>query len=41
VFENRVLRIIFGPKMDEVTGERGNWHSEELSDLYSSRNIIR
>jgi hypothetical protein len=40
VFENRVLRRIFGPKRDEVTGE---WklHNEELHILYSSPNIIR
>jgi hypothetical protein len=38
VFENRVLRGIFGPKRDEVTGEL---HSEELHILYSSPNIIR
>jgi hypothetical protein len=33
VFENRVLRI-FGPKRDEVTGERGKLHNEKLNDLY-------
>jgi hypothetical protein len=40
VFENRVLRRIFGPKRDKVTGE---WklHSEELHNLYSSPDIIR
>jgi hypothetical protein len=41
VFENRVLRGIFGPKGDEVTGERRRLHNEELNDLYSSPNVIR
>jgi hypothetical protein len=41
VFENRVLRRIFGPKRDEVTGEWRRLHNEELNDLYSSPNIIR
>jgi hypothetical protein len=41
VFENRVLRRIFGPKSDEVTGERRKLHSEELHILYSSPHIIR
>jgi hypothetical protein len=41
VFENRVLRRIFGPKSDEVTGEWRKLHNEELHDLYSSRSIIR
>jgi len=36
VFENRVLRRIFGPKRDEVTGEWGKLHNEELSDMYCS-----
>jgi hypothetical protein len=40
VFENRVLRRIFGPKRDEVTGEWRKLHSEELHNLYSSPNII-
>ena len=40
VFENRVLRRIFWPKRDEVTGERRNLYSEELHDLYSSPNIV-
>ena len=40
VFENRVLRRIFGPKRDEVTGEWRKLHSEELNDLYSSPNIV-
>jgi hypothetical protein len=41
VFENRVLRRIFGPKRDEVTGEWRKLHNEELYILYSSSNIIR
>jgi hypothetical protein len=41
VFENRVLRRIFGPKSDEVTGEWRKLHSEELYNLYSSPDIIR
>jgi hypothetical protein len=41
VFEIRVLRRIFGPKRDEVTGEWRKLHSEELRDLYSSPSIIR
>jgi hypothetical protein len=40
VFENRVLRRIFGPKRDEVTGEWRKLHSEELRGLYSSPSII-
>jgi hypothetical protein len=41
VFENRVLKRIFGPKKDEVTGEWRKLHNEELRDFYSSRSIIR
>ena len=41
MFENRVLRRIFGPKRDEVTGEWRKLHNEELSAVYSSPNIIR
>jgi hypothetical protein len=41
VFENRVLRRIFGPKRDEVTGVWRKLHKEELRDLYSSPSIIR
>jgi hypothetical protein len=41
VFENRVLRRIFGPKRDKVTGEWRKLHNEELRDLYSSPSIIR
>jgi hypothetical protein len=41
VFENRVLRRIFGPKRDEVTGDRRKLHNEELHNLYSSPKIIR
>jgi hypothetical protein len=41
VFENRVLRRIFGPKRDEVTGEWRKLHNEELRDLYSSPSTIR
>jgi hypothetical protein len=40
VFENRVLRRIFGPKRDEGTGEWRKLHNEELRDLYSSPSII-
>jgi hypothetical protein len=41
VFENRVLRRIFGPKRDEVMGEWKKLHNGELLNLYSSPNIIR
>jgi len=41
VFENRVLRRVFGPKRDEVTGEWRKLHNEELNDLYSLPNIVR
>jgi hypothetical protein len=41
VFENRVLRRIFGPKREEVTGEWRKLHNEELRGLYSSPSIIR
>jgi hypothetical protein len=41
VFENRVLRRIFGAKRDEVTGEWRKLHSKELHILNSSQNIIR
>jgi hypothetical protein len=41
VLENRVLKRIFGPKRDEVTGEWRKLHNEELHDLYSSPSIIR
>jgi hypothetical protein len=41
VFENTVLRGIFGPKRDEVRGEwKKKLHNEELNDLYSSSNIF-
>jgi hypothetical protein len=41
VFENRMLRRIFGPKRDEVTGEWRKLHNKELHNLYFSPNIIR
>jgi len=40
VFENRVLRRIFWPKRDEITGEWRKLHNDELNDLYCSPNII-
>jgi hypothetical protein len=41
MFENRMLRRIFGPKRDEVTGEWRRLHNEDLHDLHSSPSIIR
>jgi len=41
VFENRVLRRVFGPKRDEVTEQWRRMHNEELRDLYSLPNIVR
>jgi len=41
VLENRVLRRIFGPKRDEVTGKWRKLHNEEYTDMYFSPNIIR
>jgi len=41
VLANRVLRRVFGPKRDEVTGEWRKLHNEELSDLYCSPNVVR
>ena len=41
MFENRVLRRVFGLKRDEVTGEWRKLHNEELNDLYSLPNIVR
>jgi hypothetical protein len=41
LFGNRVLRALFGPKRDEVTGESTKVHKEELNDMYSSPNIVR
>jgi hypothetical protein len=41
MFENRMLRRLFGPKRDEVTGEWRKLHNKELLDLYSSPSIIR
>ena len=40
VFENKVLRRIFGPRRDEVTGEWRRLHNEEINVLYSSPNIV-
>jgi hypothetical protein len=41
VFENRVLRRIFGPRKNEVAGEWRKLHNEELSDMYSSPSSVR
>ena len=41
IFESGVLKRIFGPKRDKVTGEWTKLHDEEPNDLYSSPNIIR
>jgi hypothetical protein len=41
VFDNRVLRRVFGLKRDEVTGEWRKLHNEELNDLHSLPNIVR
>jgi hypothetical protein len=41
VFENRLLRSVFGPRRDEVTGEWRKLHNEELNELYSLPNIVR
>jgi hypothetical protein len=41
MFENKVLRRIFGPKKDEVTGEWRKLHNKELCGLYSTQSIIR
>ena len=41
VFENRVLRRIFGPRRDEVTGEWRKLHTEQLNNVYCSPNIVR
>ena len=41
MFENRVLRRIFGPRREEITGERRRLQNEELNDLYSSPSIVR
>ena len=41
VFENGVLRRVFGPKRDEVTGEWRKLHNDELSDLYPLPNMVR
>jgi len=40
VFENKVFRMIYGPRRDGVTGEFGRLHNEELNNLYCSPNIV-
>jgi hypothetical protein len=41
VFENRVLRRVFGPKRNEITREWSKLHNEELNYMYASPNIVR
>ena len=41
VFENMMLRRIFGPRRDGITGGRRRWYNEQLNDLYLSPNILR
>jgi hypothetical protein len=41
VFENRVMKRIFGPKMDEITGSWGKLHNEGLHNLYGSPSIVK
>ena len=41
VYENKVLRRIFGPRRDKITGEWRRLHNEELNDLYCSPNIVQ
>jgi hypothetical protein len=41
VFENRVLRKVFGPKRDEIIGVWRKFHNKELRDLFSSSTIVR
>ena len=41
MLENRVMRRLFGPKWDEVTGEWRNLHNKEFNDLYCSPSIVR
>jgi hypothetical protein len=41
MFENMVLRRIFGPRRDEVTGELRRLHNEEINDLYRSPKVVR
>ena len=40
MFENKVLRMLFGAKRDEITGECRKWHNYELHAFYSSPNVI-